>query len=184
MPIKVNFDEYHLHFVSVISLYLKCVLVCVFPDQEEDYLQPVSVQELLLVSLVETDDPPTTILVPRILPVGEDSLLEQGIVGPDGQLAGDLDVVVERPEVLDGGHGDDGSLVLLPGPRFVVLKEPEGPSVLKRMLDVSLRSLAVRPLDLVSAPVDNLGLAHPGDQVIEGVCRVLRPQGSRIDACE
>ena len=160
------------------------MLVCVFPDQEEYNLQPVSVQELLLVSLVEADDPPTAILIPRILPVGEDSLLEQGIVRPDGKLAGHLDVVVERPEVLDCRHGDDRPLVLLPGSRLVVLKEPESPGVLKRMLDVALRCLVVRPLDLVSGPVDNLGLVHPGHEVIEGVCRVSGPQGSGIDACE
>ena len=48
-------------------------------------------------------------------------------------------MVVEGPEVLHSGHGDDGSLVLLPAPRLIILKEPEGPGVLKRMLPQTLR---------------------------------------------
>ena len=45
--------------------------------------------------------PPPRISKPFILPHGLDSLLEERIVAARGQSAGQLDVVVESPEVLD-----------------------------------------------------------------------------------
>ena len=45
--------------------------------------------------------PPPTVSQPFILPHGFDSLLEEGIVAARGESAGQLDVVVESPEVLD-----------------------------------------------------------------------------------
>ena len=42
------------------------MLVRVFSDQEEDDLQPVGVQEFLLLLLVQADDPPSSVLVPKI----------------------------------------------------------------------------------------------------------------------
>merc|ERR1719436_1390033 len=88
------------------SVNLVSVLVCVFSDEKENDFQPAGVEELLLVSSVEVDHPPSSVLVPRVLPVREDALLEEGL------------------EVLHGGHRDDRPLVLLPGPGFVVLEEP------------------------------------------------------------
>ena len=42
-------------------------------------------------------------------------------------------MVVQTPEVLHSGHRDDGSLVLFPGARLVILEEPQGPGVLKNV---------------------------------------------------
>ena len=44
---------------------------------------------------------PSPVSKPFILPHGFDSLLEERIVAARGQSAGQLDVVVESPEVLD-----------------------------------------------------------------------------------
>ena len=44
-----------------------------------------------------------------------------------------LDVIVQGPEVLNCAEGDDGSLVLLPVAVPVVLEEPQGPFVLKKV---------------------------------------------------
>ena len=129
-------------------VYLVSVLLGVFSDQKEHYFQPVGVHELPVgPSLVEVDDPPPPVLVLRVLPVGEDSLLKHGVVRSCRQLAGnlksehrydhlvfelehDLDMVVEGPEVLHCGHGDDGPLVLFPGARLVILEKPQGPGIL------------------------------------------------------
>ena len=135
--------------------YLKGILVPVFSNEVENDLQPVGVQVLLLLPLVQTEDPPASVLVPGILPVREDSLLEERVVSSGRQTAGHLDVVVERPEVLHRGHCDDGALVLLPGPGFVILEEPEGPGILKGMFDTFLGvSQACLGLGVEFHPVD------------------------------
>ena len=90
------------------------VLVSVLSDQEKDNFKPVSVEKFLLELLVKADDPSSSILVPWILPIREDSLLEDGVVRTCGQLARNLDVVVQRPEVLDCRNRDDWPLVLFP----------------------------------------------------------------------
>ena len=107
------------------------MLVCVFSDEKENDFQPAGVEELLLVSSVEVNHPSSSVLVARILPVREDALLEDGVVSTHGKSARHLDVVVQTPEVLHSGHRDDGSLVLFPGARLVILEEPQGPCVLK-----------------------------------------------------
>ena len=71
--------------------------------------------------------------------------LEEAVVRARREPAGHLDVVVEGPEVLDRGHGDDGPLVLLPGPSLVVLEEPEGPGVLQRVLQLQLKVQGAGP---------------------------------------
>ena len=48
---------------------------------------------------VHVDHPSSPGLVPYILPVRENTLLEQGIVGAWGEPTGYLDVVIEGPEV-------------------------------------------------------------------------------------
>ena len=60
----------------------------------------------------------------------KDSLLEHGVVCSDWKLGCHLNVVIQRPEVLDCGHGDDGPLVFLPRSGFVVFEEPKGPGIL------------------------------------------------------
>ena len=109
------------------------VLLGVFPDEEEEDLQPVVVQVFAPLPPVEVDQPPTPGGVPGVLPVGEDPLLEEGVVRARGEPAGHLDVVVETPEVLDGVDSHHLALVLLPGATFVVLEEPESPGILKRV---------------------------------------------------
>ena len=44
-------------------------------------------------------------------------------------------MVVQGPEILDGGNCYDGALVVLPRAVLVVLEEPEGPGILERVLD-------------------------------------------------
>jgi hypothetical protein len=81
---------------------------------------------------------------PLILPHGLDAFLEEGVVATSSEPAGQLDVVVEGPEVFDlkdkntscvgsthRGECDDLPLVLLPLLCLVVLEEPQGPGVLK-----------------------------------------------------
>ena len=69
---------------------------------------------------------------PVVLPHGLDALLEEGVVAARGEPTGQLDVVVERPEVLNRGECDDLALVLLPLLCLVVLEEPKGPGVLRK----------------------------------------------------
>ena len=47
--------------------------------------------------------------------------LEEAVVRAKRQLAGGLNVVVETPKVLYCSHRDDGTLVLLPSARLVIL---------------------------------------------------------------
>ena len=68
---------------------------------------------------------------PLVLPHGLDALLEEGVVAARGEPAGQLDVVVERPEVLHRGECDDLPLVLLPLLCLIVLEEPQCPRVLE-----------------------------------------------------
>ena len=70
--------------------YLKGILVPVLSNEVENDLQPVGVQVLLLLPLVQTEDPPASVLVPGILPVREDSLLEHGVVCARWQLTSNL----------------------------------------------------------------------------------------------
>ena len=69
-------------------------------------------------------------------------------------------MVVEGPEVLHGGHSDDGSLVLLPGPRLVILEEPECPGVLERMLPETLWFTQGCNVDVFGLLVDHVDIVH------------------------
>ena len=66
-----------------------------------------------------------------VLPHGLDALLEEAVVGSNLEFGGNLDVVVQRPEVLNGVEVDHRLLVGLPALAFVILVEPQSPSVLE-----------------------------------------------------
>ena len=100
--------------------------------EAEHNLEPEVVQAGRPLPLVQVDEPPAAPAVLVVLPHGLDALLEQAVVTASGQPGGQLNVVVEAPEVFHRAEGDDGALVLLPGPGAVVLEEPEGPGVLKQ----------------------------------------------------
>ena len=151
------------------------VLVGVLSNQEKDNFQPVGVQEFLFELLVKADDPPSTILVPWIFPVREDSLLEDGVVSTRRKLARDLYVVVEGPEVLNSCYCDDGPLVLFPSSGFVVLEEPQGPSVLKGVFDVSSWSSYVVAFLISIYNLSLLQLVHQVSQLVSA-----RRSGSEI----
>ena len=65
-----------------------------------------------------------------VLPHGLDALLEEAVVGSNLEFGGNLDVVVQRPEVLNSVEVDHRLLVGLPALAFVILVEPQCPSVL------------------------------------------------------
>ena len=94
--------------------------------------QPIRYQYCIAL-LVSTKQVQAIEVLPGVLPVREDALLEDGVVSTHGKSARHLDVVVQTPEVLHSGHRDDGSLVLFPGARLVILEEPQGPRVLKNV---------------------------------------------------
>ena len=156
------------------------VLVSVLFYEEEENLQPVVVQVLGPLPLVQVDDPPATICVPFVLPVGENALFEQRVVGARRQLAGHLDVVVQRPEILHRRHSDNGALVLLPGAAFVVLKEPEGPGVLQRVFHY-LFGAASQRAQLGRAALCDLDIVHLVDKVAQLVQFLLLVEYTRLD---
>ena len=73
---------------------------------------------------------PPSVLVVWILPHGLDAFLEEAVVGPNLEFGGNLDVVVQRPKVLNRVEVDHRLLVGLPALAFVILVEPQSPSVL------------------------------------------------------
>ena len=87
----------------------------------------------MALAFVQLDDPAASAAIHLVLPHGRDALLEEAVVAVGLQLGRHLDVVDHGPEVLDGVDRQDGALVLLPGPRAVVLEEPEGPGMLEGM---------------------------------------------------
>lgn len=112
---------------------LSVVLSKSFPDQQEEHFHPEVVEVKTPHVSIQTDQPPPSVLVVWVLPHGLDALLEKAVVGPDLEFGGNLDVVVQRPEVLNSVEVDHGLLVGLPALAFVILVEPQCPSVLQWM---------------------------------------------------
>jgi hypothetical protein len=118
-------------------------------------------------------------MLPLILPVWKNALLEERIVRPSRQLARNLNMIVERPKVLHRSHRNDRPLVLLPGSILVVLEEPEGPGVLQRVFHHLFRNH-----DLLAAPLTataDLHAVHLIDKIAQLVQLFLFVHEARFD---
>ena len=73
-----------------------------------------------------------------VLPHRLDALLEEAVVGSNLEFGDNLDVVVQRPEVLNSVEVDHRLLVGLPALAFVILVEPQSPSVLGARKEINV----------------------------------------------
>jgi len=105
-------------------------------DHQKHHLRPELGQLRIALAALQVDEPTTSRLVVLVLPHRLHPFLEEAVVATCCQLSGLLDVVVQRPEVLDGRKVDDGFLILLPILVAVILEKPKRPSVLQGMLGV------------------------------------------------
>ena len=65
---------------------------------------------------------------------GAELYLEESVVTAKPELTGWLHVVVDLPEILNGVHGGQIDLVLLPAPALVIPEIPERPGIFQRVL--------------------------------------------------
>jgi len=108
-------------------------------DHQQHQLQPEVGQLRIALLPLQVDQPTTSGLVVLVFPHRLDPALEEAVVASWRQLSGELDVVVQRPEVFDSRKVDDCLLVLLPVFVAVILEKPERPSVLQGMLGADIR---------------------------------------------
>lgn len=96
-------------------------------DQTQQRFQPEAVQVRSPLLLGERDQPASAAFVPLVLPHGLDAVLKQGVIAAGHEVAGQLDVVVEGPEIFHRVELGDEAQVGLPRFALVILEEPQRP---------------------------------------------------------
>jgi len=117
------------------------ILACIvkgLANQTQQCLEPNAVQIGRAFFLVGGEQPTAPAAIAIVLPFRHNAVFEQHKVTPGWQFGWKLNMIVNRPEVLDRAECGDGTAIVLPLFSFFVFEEPQCPFVLQRVLLVHL----------------------------------------------